>query len=246
MTSAGPRSRRPPSAAVDAVYHVGPTLHPREREMGIGLIDAARAEGVRHFVFSSVLHSIVTDLVQHEIKRDVEEHLVTSGSSSPSCSRRTTCCRSSSGRCSSAACSNCRGPWTGASPWWTWTTSPMWPRWCWPIRGRMPPPPTSSCRRAGTPRISWGTSSRRRWAAPIQVAEIDADTYLKAWVGERDISTVAHQARVLRAISAHYSSHDFVGNPNVLSWLLGRSPRSFADFVGRTHDDYLQRRGIWS
>ena len=61
---------------VRKVYHVGPTLHPREREMGVGLIDAARAEGVEHFVFSSVLHSIVTELVQHEIKRDIEEHLL--------------------------------------------------------------------------------------------------------------------------------------------------------------------------
>ena len=63
---------------VRKVYHVGPTLHPRERGMGIALIDAARTEGVEHFVFSSVLHSIVTDLVQHEIKRDVEEHLLAS------------------------------------------------------------------------------------------------------------------------------------------------------------------------
>ena len=46
--------------------------------MGILLVDAARAAGVGHFVFSSVLHSIVTDLVQHEIKRDVEEHLLSS------------------------------------------------------------------------------------------------------------------------------------------------------------------------
>ena len=28
---------------VDKVYHIGPTLHPREREMGLGLVDAARA-----------------------------------------------------------------------------------------------------------------------------------------------------------------------------------------------------------
>ena len=65
-------------AGVDAVYHIGPTLHPREREMGLLLIDAARAAGVGHFVFSSVLHAIITDLVQHEIKRDVEEHLLAS------------------------------------------------------------------------------------------------------------------------------------------------------------------------
>jgi len=57
---------------VEKIYHIGPALHPREREMGFAIVDAARAEGVRHFVFSSVLHAITTDLVQHEIKRDIE------------------------------------------------------------------------------------------------------------------------------------------------------------------------------
>src|ERR1700685_1777388 len=63
----------------DKIYHVGPTVHPRERDMGFAIVDAARAEGVQHFVFSSVLHAITTDLVQHEIKRDIEEHLLSSG-----------------------------------------------------------------------------------------------------------------------------------------------------------------------
>jgi uncharacterized protein YbjT (DUF2867 family) len=62
---------------VEKVYHVGPTLHPKEREMGFAAIDAARAAGVKHFVFSSVLHAIITDLIQHEIKRDIEEYLIT-------------------------------------------------------------------------------------------------------------------------------------------------------------------------
>lgn len=64
---------------VEKVYYIGPALHPSEREMGIAAIDAARAAGVQHFVFSSVLHAIITDLVQHEIKRDLEEYLVSSG-----------------------------------------------------------------------------------------------------------------------------------------------------------------------
>src|ERR1700734_2759313 len=64
---------------VQKVYHVGPTIHPRERDMGFAVVDAARAEGVRHLVFSSVLHAITTDLVQHEVKRDIEEHLLSSG-----------------------------------------------------------------------------------------------------------------------------------------------------------------------
>ena len=64
---------------VEKVYHVGPTAHPREREIGLAIVDSARAEGVRHLVFSSVLHAITTDLVQHKIKRDIEEHLLSSG-----------------------------------------------------------------------------------------------------------------------------------------------------------------------
>ena len=64
---------------VEKVYHVGPRLHPKEREMGFAAVDAARAGGVKHFVLSSVLHAITTDLIQHEIKRDIEEHLLSSG-----------------------------------------------------------------------------------------------------------------------------------------------------------------------
>jgi uncharacterized protein YbjT (DUF2867 family) len=47
--------------------------------MGFAIVNAARAAGVQQFVFSSVLHAITTDLVQHEIKRDIEEHLLSSG-----------------------------------------------------------------------------------------------------------------------------------------------------------------------
>ena len=44
----------------------------------------------------------------------------------------------------------------------------------------------------------------------------------------------------LRAISARYSSHDFVGNPNVLTWLLGRPPTTFEDYVRGQHDAFLR------
>lgn len=69
----------------------------------------------------------------------------------------------------------------------------------------------------------------------IRVEEIDADTYMNAWFGDADRSKLQHQANVLRAISARYSSHDFLGNPNVLTWLLGRAPTTFAQFVQAQH-----------
>ena len=77
----------------------------------------------------------------------------------------------------------------------------------------------------------------------IAVREIDADTYLKAWVGDADPRQVTHQVEVLRAITARYSSHDFVGNPNVLTWLLGRSPTTFEAYVRNQHDAFLRNGG---
>ena len=47
--------------------------------MGFAMVDMARETNIDHFVFSSVLHAITTDLLQHEIKRDIEEHLLSSG-----------------------------------------------------------------------------------------------------------------------------------------------------------------------
>jgi uncharacterized protein YbjT (DUF2867 family) len=107
---------------VEKVYYIGPALHPREREMGSAAIDAARAAGVQHFVFSSVLHAIITDLVQHEIKRDLEEYLISSGWNSPSSSPPTTCCAIGSGPPLPRAFSVSPGPSTAISQWWTWVT----------------------------------------------------------------------------------------------------------------------------
>jgi uncharacterized protein YbjT (DUF2867 family) len=76
---ADPAIARQAVAGVDGIYHIGPTADPNEREMGLQMIAVAREENVRFFVLSSVLHAIVTDLIQHEIKRDIEEALVCSG-----------------------------------------------------------------------------------------------------------------------------------------------------------------------
>lgn len=67
-----------------AVYHVGPSFHSREREMGINMVDAAVAESQRpgnvfkHFVFSSVLNTQHRQLMQHDLKSFIEERLMIS------------------------------------------------------------------------------------------------------------------------------------------------------------------------
>lgn len=223
---------------VDAVYHVGPTLNPRERAMGMELIDAARAAGVRHFVFSSVLHAIITDLVQHEIKRDVEEHLLSSGLDFTILQP-----------------SNYMLP---------LKLKPVFERsvfeLSWSLERRQSmvdlDDVTDVARLVLTDgRLHTGATYELvgpgRYTAhelgeiisgvvgqAVQVRQIDADTYLKAWLGDTDPAEATHQLRVLRSITARYSSHDFVGNPNVLTWLLQRPPTDFEGFVRRQYDAF--------
>jgi len=226
---------------VRKVYHVGPTIHPRERAMGLAMVDAARAAGVRHLVFSSVLHAITTDLVQHEIKRDIEEHLLSSGLEF-----------------------TILQPANYMLP---LKLRPVFEKGVfelsWSLGRRQSLVDlgdvtdvavmalTDSERHAGA---TYELAAPGRYTAhelgaiisrvlgrPIVVREIDADTYLRAWVGDTDPQQVTHQIRVLRAISARYSSHDFVGNPNVLTWLLGRPPTTFESYVRGQHAAYLQQ-----
>ena len=228
---------------VQKVYHIGPTIHPRERDMGLAVVDAARAEGVRHLVFSSVLHAITTDLVQHEIKRDIEEHLLSSGLEftilqpanymlplklrpvfekgvfelSWSLERRQSLV--DLGDVTDVACMAL-------------------------IDSERHAGATYELVAAGRyTAYELGDIISRVLGLQIAVRAIDADTYLKAWVVDADPRQVTHQVRVLRAITARYSSHDFVGNPNVLTWLLGRSPTTFEAYVRNQHDAFL-RNGL--
>lgn len=230
---ADPAVQRAAVRGVDKVYHVGATLSPGERAMGTGLIDAARAEGVEHFVFSSVLHAIVTDLVQHQIKRDVEEHLLASDLE-----------------------------FTILQPGNYMLPLKLRPAFesgvfqlSWALDRRQSLVDLDDVTDVAMMAL---TDSRRHAAAtyelvaagrytarelggiisqvldrPITVEQIDADTYAHAWLGDRDPATAGHELAVLRSISARYSAHDFVGNPNVLTWLLGRTPTTFAQFVQR-------------
>jgi|CZKL01.1.fsa_nt_gi uncharacterized protein YbjT (DUF2867 family) len=69
------------SAAVgsDGVFHIGPAFSPNEAQMGVTMVDAAKAAGVRKFVFSSVIHPSISTLTNHAAKRPVEEALYQSG-----------------------------------------------------------------------------------------------------------------------------------------------------------------------
>ncbi len=220
---------------VERVYYVGPTMHPREREMGLAAVDAARASGVRHFVFSSVLHAITTDLLQHEIKRDIEEHLLSSG-------LEFTILQPSNYMLAHRL-------------------RPVFERGVfrlpWSLERYQSMVDLGDVTEVAAAVLADGDRhaaatyelvAAGRYTAhglagvisgilgrPIAVERIGAETFLGELLGD-DLSRFSYETRVLHAITARYSSHDFVGNPNVLAWLLGRPPTTFAQFVQAHHD----------
>lgn len=225
---------------VEKVYQIGPTLHPEERRIGFAAVDAARESGVGHFVFSSVLHAITTDLVQHEIKRDIEEHLLSSGLE-----------------------------FTVLQPANYMLPLRLRPvferglfRLSWSLERRQSLVDlgdvtdvaaavlADSERHAGATyelvapgrhtAHDLGSIMSEIIGRDVAVERIGADEFLRERIGEPD--RFPYEARTMRAITERYSSHDFVGNPNVLTWLLGRPPTTYAQFVQAQFDAHRKAR----
>jgi uncharacterized protein YbjT (DUF2867 family) len=228
-----PSTLRQAVRGVDTIYHIGPSAHPREREMGISIIDAAREAGVSHFIFSSVLHPGVSKLIQHKIKRDIEEHLVESGLN-----------------------------FTILQPSDYMLPLLLFPAFktgvfelSWDLSRRQAmidlhdlaevvvtvARERESHFGATYELTAPGAHSAHDIAAalsatisrPVTAKQVTPDAYLDTFYGVERRNDLRHQYGVFRAISLWYSQFDFVGNSNVLKWLLGRSPTTLQEFVKR-------------
>ena len=63
---------------VDRVFYIAPVFASDEVQMGLNMVSAAKAAGVRRIVFSSVIHPILSALGNHAAKAPVEEAIVAS------------------------------------------------------------------------------------------------------------------------------------------------------------------------
>jgi uncharacterized protein YbjT (DUF2867 family) len=61
---------------IRTVVHIGPPMHRREADMGRIVVSEARRAGVDHFVLFSVTHPQLDRLLNHQAKLDVERHLL--------------------------------------------------------------------------------------------------------------------------------------------------------------------------
>lgn len=74
-----PESLRAAALGVDGVFHINPAFAPNEAELGVAMVEAAKASGVRKFVFSGVIHPSLTKMGNHAAKLPVEKALYESG-----------------------------------------------------------------------------------------------------------------------------------------------------------------------
>jgi uncharacterized protein YbjT (DUF2867 family) len=72
-------SLRSAASGMEGVFHLNPAFAPNEAELGVSMVEAAKAVGVQKFVFSSVIHPSISALSNHAAKRPVEEALCESG-----------------------------------------------------------------------------------------------------------------------------------------------------------------------
>jgi uncharacterized protein YbjT (DUF2867 family) len=64
---------------VESVFYVAPAFLPNEAQVGVDFVAAAVKAGVRRFVFSSVIHPVLSALSNHAAKAPVEEAILDSG-----------------------------------------------------------------------------------------------------------------------------------------------------------------------
>ncbi|WP_394840752.1 NmrA family NAD(P)-binding protein [Pendulispora brunnea] len=72
---ADPASLRAAVSGVEGVFHINPAFAPREADMGVAMVEAAQAAGVRKFVFSGVIHPSISAMSNHAAKQRVEDAL---------------------------------------------------------------------------------------------------------------------------------------------------------------------------
>lgn len=220
---------------VATIYHVCPGIQPLERQIGFAWINAAKAAGVGHFVFSSVLHAILDDLVQHEIKRTIEAHLLSSGLEYTIL--QPTIYMAPRRFMPALAAGELKVGWSPERMQSLVDIGDVTDVAAAVLTG-------GDAHKGATYELAGpGRYTAHDMAAaiavvlgrPVAIREVDAETYLAGLFGHRDLGEIPYEVSVARSLRARYSSHDFIGNPNVLTWLLGRKPKTFEQFLASLH-----------
>jgi uncharacterized protein YbjT (DUF2867 family) len=214
---------------VRAVYHICPNVSPDEFTIGKAAIKAAQSAGVEHFVFHSVLKPQTGSMPHHWNKLRVEEMLIES-----------------------------RLPYTILQPA-AYMQNILVHIESMRDKGIYPVPYPAETRLSlvdlvdvaqaaaivltepgheyaiyelvgmiGISQSELAGMLSEELGRPVRVEVIPLETWeqqaVEAGLGDQQIETLIKMFR-------YYQQFDFMGSPQVLSWLLGRNPTSFPEFI---------------
>lgn len=220
---------------VHAIYHICPNMSPDEIAISRTAIAAARASGVRHFVYHSVLHPQTEAMPHHWHKMRVEEMLFES-----------------------------RLDFTVLQPaaymqnilaGWTMIVEQGIYRVPYPVETRLGLVDLADVAAAAAIALTepGHTGATYELAGSevltqVEVASILSDVLerpvraeqipITDWIQQAHIAGLgAYQIETLVKMFHYYEQNDFWGNPRVLGWLLNRPPTRFRAFV----EDFIAR-----
>ena len=220
---------------VGAVYHICPNVSPDEVAIGQIVIAAAQSSGVEHFVFHSVLNPQTEAMPHHWKKLRVEELLVQSGL-----------------------------PYTILQPAaYMQNIIAHWERI--QSEGIYPVPYPADTRLSlvdlmdvaqvaaivltepghryatyelvsnkGLSQTEVAVILSQELGRPVQATTVPLETWRSQ---AKDAGLGDYQIETLTSMFTYYQRLDFLGNPHVLSWLLGRPPTTLNEFVRRITEE---------
>ena len=223
-----PAEVRAAIAGTEAVVHIGPAMHPREIAIGETVIDAAAAAGIHHFVLMSVTHPQLEPLLNHQSKLAAERRLLLSRL------RYTILQPMHYMQDVDVAASVSSGiyqqPYSLERP-----LSFVDLHDVGEVAACVLADPAHHA--AATYELCGADTLTGHEVAEILTTvsgtKVRAQAVAPAEIISRLIDAPDYTIDGMLRLFGHYDRYGITGNPNVLSWLLGRAPTSFADYVKR-------------
>lgn len=216
---------------VRALYHICPNMHPDEVAIGRQMIAAARAAAVEQFVYHSVLHPQTATMPHHWNKLQVEEALFESRL--PFTILQPT-----------AYMQNILASWDKIRSQGIYTVP-------YPSETRLSLVDLEDIGAAAATVLTQpghiGATYELVGTAPLtqtnvaailttglgQAVAVEVITHTHWENNARASGLPDYAVKTLLQMFIYYARYGLVGNPNILSWLLGRAPTSLATFVQR-------------
>ncbi len=226
-----PRSLAHAAAGTIAIYHICPNVSPYEVAYARAVAAAAQARHVVRFVYHSVLHPQIEAMPHHWQKMRTEEMLFAGGFDLTILQP-------------TAYMQNILGAWPGVVAEGVFRVP-------YPVETRLSLVDLEDVAEAAALVLTTNGHSGATYelvgTSPLSQTEVaaaigealkrnvraEAET-VEAWEARARASCMGeHERMTLAAMFRYYAEHGLVGNPNTLSWLLGRAPNSLARCLGR-------------